>query len=72
MADITKCTGEGCPVKDKCYRYTETTNERQSWFVEVPGRLDSVDDKPVWKCEMYWGEQQTAILDMLTNICKGQ
>ena len=22
MADITKCSGDDCPIKEKCYRYT--------------------------------------------------
>ena len=38
MADITKCEGIGCEVKDKCYRHTAPLNEhRQSFFIESPG-----------------------------------
>ena len=36
MPDITKCTGEGCPLKDKCYRFTCRPDYLQSYFVEVP------------------------------------
>lgn len=37
MADITMCSGEGCGVKDACYRHTAVVNEhRQSYFMEVP------------------------------------
>jgi hypothetical protein len=32
MTDITKCTGQNCPIKDKCYRYTAKESEySQSW-----------------------------------------
>lgn len=31
MVDITKCTGENCPLKDKCYRYTIPLGEWQSY-----------------------------------------
>ena len=33
MADITKCTGEGCPLKETCYRFTAPTDMYQSFFV---------------------------------------
>jgi hypothetical protein len=37
MADITMCSGGGCPMKNNCYRHTATANEyRQSYFCEVP------------------------------------
>lgn len=37
MADITKCDGTGCPLKDRCYRYTAPSNEyRQAWFMNPP------------------------------------
>jgi hypothetical protein len=32
-----KCSGEGCPMKEKCFRYTFKGNKYfQSWFAEVP------------------------------------
>lgn len=37
MVDITMCSGHGCPLKDKCYRYTATKNPLwQSYFMEPP------------------------------------
>jgi len=27
MADITKCKGEGCPIKESCYRFTAEASE---------------------------------------------
>ena len=47
MADITKCTGEGCDSKHTCYRYTAKSNEyAQSYFMKAPGKDKS--------CNHYW------------------
>jgi len=32
MVDFTKCKGEGCCLKDQCYRYTAKASEWQSYF----------------------------------------
>jgi hypothetical protein len=37
MADITMCSGVGCPIRENCYRFTAPVNEhRQSMFMEIP------------------------------------
>lgn len=36
MADITKCKGTDCPLKDSCYRYLAPSGFAQHWFVDVP------------------------------------
>ena len=37
MADITMCSGEDCPLKESCYRFTAESNEfRQSYFLTPP------------------------------------
>lgn len=65
MADITKCKGEGCPAKEQCLRYTAPADElRQSYFMESP-----IKDG---KCDMYWGNRQTDILNMLQDIVNGK
>jgi len=46
MTDITKCTGEGCELKETCYRFTAPTGMYQSMFVEVP-----IEDN---NCNYYW------------------
>lgn len=49
MSDITKCSGEKCPLKEKCYRYTAKADEYgQAYFIEVPF------DKEKNECEHYW------------------
>jgi len=49
MTDITKCTGEGCALKQTCYRYTAPMGTYQSMFVEVPNRNG--------KCDYYWQDK---------------
>jgi hypothetical protein len=61
MADITKCKGEGCPVKENCYRFTALADEYyQSYFVESPFKDG--------KCDMFWGENANYIFDLLKEI----
>jgi len=36
MADITKCSGDGCGIKKLCYRFTAKEGHWQSWFSESP------------------------------------
>ena len=64
-ADISKCSGEDCPIKEKCYRFTAPTSEfMQSYFFKPP--LEIKDG--VFTCEMYWGEQADAIWKQLKDI----
>jgi len=47
MADITKCMGTNCPMKESYYRYTAKEDEfYQAYFVEPPIKND--------ECDMYW------------------
>lgn len=71
-SDITKCSGQGCPIKESCYRFMAITDEfAQSYFVEVPGKWeDDVLNKKVWECEMYWGDRNQQILNHLKQIMK--
>lgn len=50
MADISKCEGNGCPLKEKCYRFTAPKNEEwQSWwFVIVPY------NEELKECDMFY------------------
>ncbi len=47
MADITKCEGHECPLKDSCYRYLVSEGMRQAYFIEVPFNED------LNKCDYY-------------------
>ena len=62
MTDITKCTGEGCPIKETCYRFTAPTGMYQSFFFEVPIRN--------LKCDYHWSRNATSrtIFDQLNDV----
>jgi hypothetical protein len=50
MADLTMCSGEGCPTKQKniCHRFTAKVNAfRQSYFAKPP-----VDEEGA--CRYFW------------------
>ena len=50
MADITMCSGEKCPLKENCYRYTAKPNEfRQAYFMEPPVIGET--------CEYFWRDE---------------
>lgn len=82
MADMTMCRGGDCPLKSKCYRYTASPDEYQSYFAEIPGdygeEIKTFPDpkhntrRIVWQCNMYWGEKQEEIMDQLNKIVQGQ
>ena len=37
MPDISKCDGTGCPIRDRCYRYTSKPSEyNQAYFMNPP------------------------------------
>jgi hypothetical protein len=48
MTDITKCSGEGCPVRTACDRYTTRPGQYPQPWMAPPGRY--VDG--LWVCEM--------------------
>lgn len=48
MADITMCTGEGCPLAKTCYRHNAPSSMMQSFFMEAP--YDSDEES----CQYYW------------------
>lgn len=51
MADITMCSGVGCPISYDCYRHNAKPDPMwQSYFAEPP-----YNDG---KCEEFWEEKQ--------------
>lgn len=44
MADITMCVGTGCPLRDKCYRYTATPNEHRQSFADFTSKVTYGED----------------------------
>ena len=64
MPDITKCSGLGCRVKDKCYRFTAKSSERQSFFFNPPLKVEN----NILKCDMFWGENSQQIFNSIKEI----
>lgn len=49
-ADYTACSGEGCPIKKSCHRFTGPKSNYQSTFIEPP--MEIADG---WfYCEEFW------------------
>lgn len=47
MAEIAMCRGDGCPLKDMCYRHTaEKDPYRQMYYTKTPYENG--------KCKQYW------------------
>lgn len=54
MADIAKCIGVSCPLKESCYRYTATPSDYwQSYFMSIPYDNDKES------CDNYWKDTET-------------
>ena len=47
MADISMCSGKGCELKDRCYRFTAKQSYMQSFF-GTPPRTE------IDKCTYFW------------------
>lgn len=48
-SDISKCDGEGCPIRSKCLRYVSEPNNVQSW-ISMPGKF--INNQ--FKCELFY------------------
>jgi hypothetical protein len=58
--DITKCKGDGCPVKERCYRFTAKADVYQSYFADIPLKDG--------KCDEFWGENNQEIHHQLKEM----
>jgi hypothetical protein len=63
MADITMCSGEGCPLKQICYRHTAKPSELQSYFAQPPVLGGT--------CEHFWRTEVRAMADITNGITNG-
>lgn len=50
MPDISMCSGEGCPQKNKCHRHTAKASDYQSYFMTSPIKDDQT-------CDYYWDNE---------------
>lgn len=54
MSDISMCSGEGCLLKEKCFRFKAEPNPySQSYFKEPPFNPTESDEQP--SCDYFWG-----------------
>jgi len=54
MADISKCFGKGCPLKEICYRYTAPTDKFAQTYTLVDESLKPGDTH----CDMFWPDNE--------------
>jgi len=47
MADITKCVGTDCLIKETCYRFTAKADKFMQSYFTIPPIKDG-------KCDMFW------------------
>ena len=52
MPDITMCDGEGCKLKENCWRFKAKPSSYQSFFSEAPVKNEGAD------CDYYWEDEK--------------
>jgi len=65
--DITKCSGDKCPIKDKCYRYLADESEYQSYVLDPHEIKDGV-----FTCDLFWGVGAQQQYELIKSITKGE
>ena len=65
--DLTKCNGLLCPLKEKCYRFTEPKKQGQTWF-KAPFKID----KGKFDCDSFYGKPEDLLLEQMKGIMKGR
>lgn len=63
MADITKCNGIDCPLKESCYRFTSIESKYQSYFMQTPLKDG--------ECDMYLVKQNEYTMKQIKDIING-
>lgn len=53
MSDISKCPGEGCPVRETCLRFTVRPDEVMQSWIETPGVMVRDNGANRWDCPEY-------------------
>ena len=66
MPDITMCSGQGCPIKEKCYRNYANASDHQSYFSGIPYDFEKKE------CAFYWGDNAQSIFIQLNDIFKDE
>lgn len=66
---LTKCSGERCPLKESCGHFH---SEEREVFVNPPGETVEEHGMKVFRCPVYWGEQQQFLYEQLYKITNEQ
>ena len=66
--DISKCTGEGCLLKEKCYRFVAEPNPYWQSYMAPPKK--SVKNKD--ECNYYWSLIDESEDDEREIVSKGE
>ena len=64
--ELVMCKGDGCPFKEKCYRFTTEIEKCKNHFAFVPF------NKEQGRCEMFWGEGNKNMYNYLKDIAEGK
>lgn len=68
MADISKCCGKGCPIKERCYRFTAPTNPLSQSVIAPPGEYRENG----FICDMFRDNMPSIIDHILDSSRPGQ
>lgn len=51
MANISKCNGENCKIKEDCYRFTALANKYEQSYIYIDKEVNKRFD-----CEYFWNK----------------
>ena len=68
------CSGEGCPIKDKCKRNDYFRKNgfkkygKNTSFIKPPFKID----RGKFTCDLFWGDAADLLFQQLTGIMLGR
>lgn len=65
QVDLIKCTGEDCPIKSECLRYTQCTGKEEFFFVETPFYYEDDD----FECSEFWHKSLIELYKNMVESC---
>ena len=57
MPDITMCSGQNCPIKQSCYRFTAKPSRYQSYADFAYQKVVVVDGQKQGGCDDFWDNE---------------
>ena len=66
MPDISMCKGNGCPIKENCYRYKAIPEQCQSFFLQPPY------DHEKKECMAFWIDPPIRGTEEIDKMRKGK